>query len=401
MNIVHVVRSAGIGGVESHVLHLCRRQRTAGMAVTVVSLVDGPVQPAFGQLGISVIRLGDQEKWSARMGRLIWSLRDALRQIVPDIVHLHGARPLFIGSIAAKLAKCRTIVSTLHGSYRLMALDPKGQERPALRLLAKLVHFVGFALSNRILIDSRALESEVAGVYRGLCLDFEAVKRKKVRLAYNSVEIDELDCSPKDRDLRAEFGLAPDTVVFGTVSRLDEPKKGLGVLLRAFAPLARDLPNVHLIVCGGGWARESLEHQVQDMGIGGQVTLLGFYQNLADVYRTLDVFVLPSLSEGFPTVILEAMAFSLPVISTDVGGCREAVITKHTGALVAAGNVAQLGSAMEHLAKDPDVRKCYGANARNYVQSRFTVLKMAEAVERTYRELIQDTYDHEVQKETL
>ena len=322
------------------------------------------------------------------MGRLIWSLRDALQRIAPDIVHLHGARPLFIGALAAKLAKRRTIVSTLHGSYRVMALDHKGQERPALRLLAKLVHFVGFALSNRILIDSQALESEVGGVYRGLSLDYKAVKRKKVRLAYKSVDVDELDCSPKDHDLRADLGLAPDTVVFGTVSRLDEPKKGLGVLLRAFAPLARDLPNVHLIVCGGGWARELLEHQVQDLGIAGQITLLGFYQNLADVYRALDVFVLPSLSEGFPTVILEAMAFSLPVISTDVGGCREAVLNGRTGFLVAVGDVVQLRSAMERLVKDPEMRQRYGTNARKYVQSRFTVLKMAEAVERTYRELI-------------
>lgn len=389
MKIVHVIRSAGIGGLESHVLHLCRCQRASGMTVTVVSLVDGPVQPAFGQLGISVIRLRDQETWSIRMGRLIVTLQDALRRIGPDIVHLHGARPLFIGTLAAKLAKCRTIVSTLHGSYRVMALDHKGQERPALRLLAKLVHFVGFALSDRILIDSQALESEVAGVYRGLCLDFEAVKRKKIRLAYNSVDIEELDCSPKDRDLRAEFGLAPDTVVFGTVSRLDEPKKGLGVLLRAFVPLARDFPNAHLIVCGGGWARELLEHQVQELGITAQVTMLGFYQNLTDVYRALDVFVLPSLSEGFPTVILEAMAFSLPVISTDVGGCREAVLNGRTGSLVAAGDVVQLRSAMERLAQDPEVRQRYGADARKYVQSQFTVLKMAEAVERTYRELVQ------------
>jgi glycosyltransferase involved in cell wall biosynthesis len=390
MKIVHVVRSAGVGGVETHVLNLCRSQRASGMQVTLVSLVEGPVQPAFEQHGVPVIQLGDREAWSVRIWPLLWTLKATLRRLGPDIVHVHGARPIFIGSVAARLARRKHIVSTLHGSYRLMALDQSGRERPALRLLAKLVHFVGFALSGRILIDSQALEAEVAGVYRGLCWDFEPIKHRKVRLAYNSIDVDALDQGGRDHDLRTQLGLPSNTLVFGTVSRLDEPKKGLGVLLRAFASFAKEFRHVHLIICGGGWARELLEHQVQELGLNGQVTLLGFYENLPDVYRALNVFVLPSFSEGFPTVILEAMAFSLPVIATDVGGCREAVIAGRTGALVAANDVGALKTAMHALAQEPEERTRLGTTGRQFVESHFTVAKMAEAVRHSYAELITD-----------
>ncbi len=388
MKIVHVVRSAGIGGVETHVLNLCRSQRASGMQVTLVSLVEGPVQPAFEQDGVPVIQLGDREAWSTQIWPVLWTLKTTLRGLAPDIVHVHGARPIFIGSIAAKLAKARNIVSTLHGSYRLMALDQSGRERPALRLLAKLVHFVGFALCDRILIDSQALEAEVAGVYRGLCWDFEPIKRRKVRLAYNSIDVDALDRAKRDLDLRTHLGLPATTLVFGTVSRLDEPKKGLGVLLRAFAAFAKENEHLHLIICGGGWALKLLEHQVQHLGLARQVTLLGFYENLPDVYRALDVFVLPSFSEGFPTVILEAMAFSLPVIATDVGGCREAVIPRHTGALVQANDVGALKTAMHALAQEPEERTRLGTTGRQFVESHFTVAKMAEAVQSSYAEVI-------------
>lgn len=388
MRIVHVVRSAGVGGVETHVLNLCRLQREAGDSVSVVSLVGGPVQSRFRELDIPVTRLGDQQAWSFRMVPLIWDLKAVLRRLRPDLVHLHGARPIFIGAVAAKLAGCRVIVSTLHGSYRLMALDHDGQERVLVYIAAKLAHYIGFALSDRILVDCLALESEVRSVYRGFCRSFEIVKQKKVRLAYNSVDVAEIDASLSNRDLRSELGLKPDAVVFGTVSRLDEPKKGLGILLRAFAPLTRVAGSVvHLMIAGDGWAQELLQRQVETLHIAEHVSFLGFYPNLADVYRALDVFILPSLSEGFPTVILEAMAFSLPVIATDVGGCREAVTDGRTGCLVSAGDIEQLRLAMESLGANAVLRENYGRNARQDLQTKFTIPTMGQAVRQTYREI--------------
>ncbi|MBL8254170.1 MAG: glycosyltransferase, partial [Candidatus Competibacter sp.] len=90
------------------------------------------------------------------------------------------------------------------------------------------------------------------------------------------------------------------------------------------------------------------------------------------------------------TVILEAMAFSLPIIATDVGGCREAVIAGRTGALVEANDVGALKTAMHALAQDPEERTRLGTTGRQFVESRFTVAKMAEAVQLSYAELIAD-----------
>jgi glycosyltransferase involved in cell wall biosynthesis len=378
-HIVHVIRSAGVGGVETHVGHLCRQALARGWNVTIVSLVDGEVQDGFRRLGLRVISLGDSQGWSVRLLRAAFRLMQLLDELKPSLVHLHGIRPIAAGSVASAFAGVRPVVSTLHGSYSLMAIDHDGRLNRAVALLAKLLHRVGFLLSDRILIVCASLEREVHEVYRGLCLDFERVRKRKLRVAYNSVDAEQLVKSPVLSDVRARLDLGADVVLFGTVSRLDEPKKGLSVLLEAFARLLQHERGLHLLVAGDGFARRSLEKKARNLGISDQVTFLGLHDHPPDVYRALDVFVMPSFSEGFPTVVLEAMAFSCPVVATDVGGCAE-MVDAETGYLVPPGDSGALSRAMAALLGDVRLRQAMGARGRAKVISQFSVARMADAV---------------------
>ncbi len=391
MTIVHVVRSAVYGGVENHVYALCRRQRAAGARVVLVSLVDCEIRRDFLELGIETHRLVDTEAWSWRVAACIVRLRRLLRAIGPDVVHLHGVRPIFGGSIAARLARVPAVVSTLHGSYRLMAMDGSGRYRRGLLLAAKAVHWTGFALSDRIVVDCERLKDEVRRVYRGLSVNCRAVMRRKVRVAYNGIDPDAFLAVAPQPALRQDLGIAARAVVIGTVSRLDEPKKGLAILIRAVHALAAEGRDVHALIAGEGWALGPLRRHARELGVEARVHFLGYREDLLEVYGALDVFVLPSLSEGFPTVNLEAMASSLPVVTTDVGGAAEAVIEGVTGHVVPPGDAGALAAAIARLCDSGESRRAMGCSARREVRARFGHDAMVERVGQVYAEALGKT----------
>lgn len=162
------------------------------------------------------------------------------------------------------------------------------------------------------------------------------------------------------------------------VGRLDTVK-GIPTLLRAVAQLG---DGYHLTIVGDGSRRADYEALADDLGLSATVTFAGYQSNVARYYRSSDIFVLPSLSEGLPTVLMEAQACGLPVVSTDVGGARELV---RGGRLVPTGDPAALSTAIAAVA-DSDLDR-RGAVAREHVTARYTLERMAESYAATYREL--------------
>ena len=386
--LVHVLRSAQYGGVENHVYQLCRFARDRGFRVHLVSLVDLPIRDDFKALGIETTRLGDTMGWSpVKILRSLVSLVRVLRSIKPDLVHLHGIRPTLVGSLACRLAGIRPVVCTLHGAYSLMAMDHNGKLRPGLLILAKLFHWIGFSLCDRILVDCERLTDEVRTVFRGTTWSVGRVISRKVRVAHNGIDVAQFTTSTHGTDLRSELGIGADAIVVGTISRLDEPKKGIGNLINAFKIVRQNGVNAHLVIVGQGYARDMLVRRAASAGVKDYVHFVGYRENLLEAFRTLDIFVLPSLSEGFPTVNLEAMACGLPVITTDVGGSAEAVADGVTGFVIEPRDEAALSQAIMRLAVDADLRTSMGTRGKLRVEEHFSSRAMADKVFAAYAEI--------------
>jgi glycosyltransferase involved in cell wall biosynthesis len=385
-SVVHVLRSAVYGGVENHVLNLCKHGLERGMSVGLISLVNEPVAEEFKRIGIQVYLLNDSMAWSPRMAQSLLPLVRLLRTLKPDVVHLHGIRPTFLGSIAAVASGTKVIVSTLHGSYALMAMDHKGGLNKKLLWAAKLLHWIGFSLSGRVLLDCERLKDDVVQIYKGLTLDVNSVLKRKIRVVHNSIDLDQFLIAGDSLDRRS-VGLPENGLVVGTVARLDEPKKGLGVLLEAMRQVAEVKANVHLAIVGEGWARDQLTRTTERLGLSDRVRFLGFQPDLPAVYRLFDIFVLPSFSEGFPTVNLEAMAACLPVITTDVGGAAEAVSEDISGYVVRPRDSAQLCEAILKLCNDKGKRTAMGKAGRELVEKHFSSKIMADKIFEVYREI--------------
>ncbi|MGD1104920.1 MAG: glycosyltransferase family 4 protein [Terriglobia bacterium] len=183
---------------------------------------------------------------------------------------------------------------------------------------------------------------------------------------------------------------AASEVVLGTAGRLIE-LKGIEYLLKAAAVLQREFPALRVEIAGSGPQREKLEQMAATLGVAGRIEFLGWVDDLSSVLSRWDVFVLPSLEEGFPLAALEAMATGLPVVASSVGGVPELVVDGKTGWLVPPGDVEALAARLHLLLSNPEQRLSMGAAAAVRVRDHFSLAQMTENFSRLYDELLGET----------
>lgn len=378
MLIAQVVRSAGHGGIETHVYELIGACIEAGHRVALISLADAKVDQRFRDLGIEILTLNDTMGMSGKSLTNVFALSRALKALKPDVVHSHGTRPVFAGPIAARLAGIKNVVITIHNSYRLMSIREDGSSDRKLLFAGKAIYLSGTALSRSVITDADWLAEEVKGLLRTIPFLARRLSRK---LSTIHIGIDsELYRRSPDESFREKYGIGKNTVIIGAVSRLDEPKKGMGVLLRSARILKDRGVDFKLLMVGEGDSKKKLVKLAEELGLNDKAVFLGFWKDLPDILGKFDIFVLPSLSEGFPIVNLEAMASSLPVVSTDVGGVSEAVRDGFNGKLVPPGDPALLAEALFELASDPARAREMGVRGRVMVEKDFRKKELLDRI---------------------
>jgi glycosyltransferase involved in cell wall biosynthesis len=179
-------------------------------------------------------------------------------------------------------------------------------------------------------------------------------------------------------------------VILGTAGRLVE-LKGLEYLLNAAAALRREFPGLRVEIAGSGPQRAKLEQMVEQMELKGHVEFLGWVHELSSVLPRWDIFVMPSLEEGFGISALDAMAAGLPVVASSVGGVPELVVDGETGWLVPPGDAEALASRLRLLLCNPELRISVGAAAHAHVRDHFNAAQMTGNFARLYDELLGET----------
>jgi glycosyltransferase involved in cell wall biosynthesis len=282
-----------------------------------------------------------------------WSFWRHLRRLSIDIVHIHfGGRSVRWLARAATGAK---IVVHLHGRI----LEPRGLGPIDFSARgADIVVAVSDAVASRV-VDGPA------------------------RVIYAGTDVPPMD-SPAPRP-RSTSG-----VILGTAGRLI-PLKGVKFLLSAAAALQGEFPDLRVEIAGSGPQRPELEQRIARLGLTGRVEFLGWIDDLHTVLPRWDVFVMPSLEEGFPLAALEAMAAGLPVVASGVGGVPELVVDGKTGWLAPPGDAEALTARLRLLLRSPEERLRMGANARARVRDHFSLAQMTENFGKLYDELLGET----------
>jgi glycosyltransferase involved in cell wall biosynthesis len=290
----------------------------------------------------------------------LWRLTRLLARERVTILQTHGARANFYGRIAGRLAGVPVIISTVHNSlkdYEVRSLR-RGLYTFLLRVTLPLVH--------RIICVSDANR-------RDLIEECPAAKAK-THTVYNGVDPSAFPSRPDRQKVRQELEITQGQVLV-TVARLTE-QKGHRYLVQALPCLLETWPQLCCLFVGEGELRDALHRMAIDLGVERACRFVGVREDIADILAAADVVVLPSLSEGFPFVLLEALAMGCPVVASRVNGVPELIEDHKTGLLVPAGDSQALSRAIREVLSDPTAASKMGAKGRTVVRERFTVDQM-------------------------
>ena len=189
---------------------------------------------------------------------------------------------------------------------------------------------------------------------------------------------------------RQECDIPEPSFLIAVVGNLEEIK-GHRYLIQALPGILDQFPHVFMIILGDGVLRPTLKTQVKDSGLSRSVMFAGWRKDVPRILAASDVLVLPSLSEGLPLAVLEAMAAGLPIVASNVGGVPEAVIDGETGFLVEPSSARSLREAILKLLKDPERARSMGAAGRTRVRAEFGVDRMVEETCEVYRNLLRNS----------
>jgi sugar transferase (PEP-CTERM/EpsH1 system associated) len=298
-----------------------------------------------------------------------WKL---LRQLKPDIVHTRNLPSLDL-LFPAKVAGVKHLI---HGEHGLDMRELEGQNRRynRLRRLSRLVVSKYVAVSANL---ANWMKREIG------------IPSERVTLIYNGVDFDRFHPGPSSGILPAGFAV-PGAFIIGTMGRLEAVKDQL-TLARAFCRIVELQPalrqKARLVIIGDGALRQGIEHTLCVAGVRELAWLPGFRNNASELYRALDLFVLPSRREGISNTLLEGMATGLPVVGTAVGGTPEILVDNLTGFLVPTGDVDRMAGAILKYVEEPSLAKAHGSAGRERVLRQFSLCSMVESYRQLYHSL--------------
>ncbi len=334
----------------------------AGMEVIAAS-APGPYVPQLESWGIRHEPLHHATR-SAAIGQdallqaELWRL---FRRLRPDIVHTHNPKTGLYGRLAARATQVPGIVNTVHGLYA------SPDDSLARKALVYSLERVASTCSGAELVQN----PEDLELLARIC-----VPRRKLVLLGNGVDLQRfrpLATADARREARDQLGVGADAGVMGTVARLVW-EKGFRELFAAAEQVGRTHPEVVFVVVGGSDDHKSDAIGPADLAEASRrarIVFAGTRSDMERVYPAFDVFVLPSYREGFPRSAMEASACGVPVIATDIRGCRQVVTPDENGLLVPPRDPARLAAAIVGLAADPDRRGRMGAAARRKAEAEF------------------------------
>jgi len=360
LRVLHVDSERTWRGGERQVLELMRRQRRAGDQPYLAAPFDSALAARARDEGFPVHPVRMRGTWDLAS---VVSLARLHRELRPDLVHWHAARAHALGAMAALLAP-----------------------GPA-RVLSRRVDFpVRRSIGSRLLwaLPVEAIAAISEGVRDALARS--GVDPARVRVVPSGIDLSPFD-APVDRAaLRARLGMAPDVLVAVQAAAL-APHKSQTDLLKAAAAARDRAPTLRIWIAGEGPLRKALEAEHRALGLGTMVRFLGFREDVDELLRAGDLFVVSSYLEGMGTSTLDAMAAGLPVVATRVGGIPEIVSEETSGILVPARDPKALADAMVRVAGDPELRARLGAGGKARVRS-FSADRTAVATRGVYEEAL-------------
>ena len=384
VKVLRVIARLNVGGPALHVAYLTAGLADRGYDTTLVAgtLARGEESMAHvaQSRGVQIVPLEElhREISPLRDVRAMIRLAGLIRRESPTILHTHTAKAGAVGRIAALLAgsaRPPIIVHTFHGHVL------RGYFNPVVTL--------GFRTLERWLASFTTALVAVSPEVRDDLVRLGVAPAEKFAVIRLGIELDErvVHDGAARAETRRLLGIGPDAFVVGWVGRMT-PVKRTDDVVRAFRGLLDRGVDAYLCLVGDGPDRGRLERQAHELGVVRRTLFLGYQDEIGRFYEAIDALVLPSVNEGTPVSVIEALAAERPAVATRVGGVPDVIRDGVDGFVVDPGDRDALVARLAELAGDPARRSRMGAEGRRRIRERYAVDRLIDDVDRLYRSLL-------------
>jgi L-malate glycosyltransferase len=352
----HVLHRLGRAGAEVLARDLARRLGDRYRFVFLCLDGIGPLGEDLAAEGFEVLELRRRPGLDlAVAGRL----RSAVKRHDIALLHAHQYTPFCYAALSRRLSATPPILFTEHGRHYP---DPRKPKR---------------VLANRWFLKATDRVTAVGRFVKQALIDNEGLAESRIEVVYNGIDPDAFPPTDDASRTRARrlIGVDGDAPVVMQVARF-HPVKDHALSVRAFARVVQAFPAARLCLVGDGEERPAIEALSAELGVHNHVLFMGARDDVDRLLPGVDVFILSSLSEGVSVTLLEAMATSLPIVATDVGGNPEVVDHGQTGLLSPRGDADALAENLTALLGDPGRRQSFGRAGRARLLDMFTQDRM-------------------------
>jgi len=361
--VLLMARELGIGGCERDLAKLALGLDRTKYIPHAGCFREGFRAPELRAAGIPIPLFPVTSFVNASLWKGVWALRRYVKQHGIVLIHGFDVPGSIFGGPAGRLCGVPAVVTSMLGSRDLV----NGLERRLLRFSDRTAH--------RVMVNAEATKRHL--------IEDEAVPAEKIFVNHNGY--DPAIFYPASGSENRPAALADARLVIGIVCAL-RTEKNVSLLVEAFRRVHQ--PGVKLLILGSGPLLPALEQQIEEGGLGGDCVLEPARPDVADWFRAIDIFVLPSVSESFPNALLEAMASGCAAVATRVGGIPELIADGRTGLLFANGNVEELAAHLRRLIEDSSFRRQLGRQAAAAAREEFPISRYCRQMEDFYDSLL-------------
>ena len=362
--VCHLLPALPAHGAEQLLLDIARKtdRNRVSLSICLISGL-GPLVKDFEALGVPVTYI---PKKSRKDFSVVLRLASFFKKNRFDIVHTHLFTADLWGRLAGVIARV-PIVSTSHTT-----------SDPNIGRVGRLLDRVLDRKNKAVICVSEAVRH-----YRIYGAGFDP---KKLHLIENGIDLDRFEAPVSRDEVLKRVGVDTKRRWIAIVGRL-VPLKGHRFLIEALSMISTDFPDAGILVVGEVEDEEELKKLVVQRGLSDRVVFLGLRRDVPEILRAAEILAMPSSREGLPIVLLEAMAASLPVVVTRVGGIPEVVTEEKTGLFVTQ-DPASIATALRRLLSDPDFSRLLGRQSRRLIEERYDIRTVARRYEELYRKVL-------------